>query len=851
MLREDPQESTRNILLISSCQLANSSEPVATSSDMSQPEDWTTRVNSCFSASLALSITAVLLSMTAKQWVREYTRPFGGASSDEDRAKQRHFRYRGVDKWKMSQLINSIPTIIHIALFIFFYGLVDLLFHFHPTVAFTAASLFSIGAAMWVILIIFSALFVDCPYGSPLSTALFATISPIIRPIWGHLLIGVFHAKTQWINLRYTDGTVFQSQHPSEDVSNIKRREHLFSETPSLLQQKSSAVRNDHSLYLQTLEWLFKSPDFQITADSVFHIIRMAIPSIDLEELSAWEFERDAQRLPFLATLCSRFREGPKVGEFVSYNLVACAIARLLGRYGVRPAFFASNIETFSNLVGKEPIRPENMDERLSFDMWTAILSLRLATQTTTFDGLIWYLFRMDFFRVPLESAVIAFEAMATISGPLPEDRRETMAESLVQILAPLATPADGNRSLEIEVAAMDEANGIPYRLLRPIIQLISVLINLRPSYDLVTGLEEGSVLLRERERPGEAGSARRRHQFQHSLAPLNRSLLHSVATESHISELLHCVRIVLRLSPPDPRLASYSTTTLFWVWNRQSSLLRTESVAIRLLHTLLVLFWELEWVEDAERPELHPPNPRTADLGLLDYDEETWTLPEDGILTLLFEQCKTIIVAADRWWAWQWKDHRKEYCEAYLCSKPVSGESGDSGLFHSWPFSVFDHLSETEKRECIGAAAELKIRAALAERWGLALQAPPISGAENIGKDPSGTATEVAQGGPIHSVDALRCDDSKGPISVVHFVDADTTGGEAINTLEVVPTELVDEPQPLDAITPTVPPIGEPAHADAQTLPRDDIDDPETLEKDIRNEEGHRLDSLERESSS
>lgn len=112
-LREDQQESAKNVLLILSQQVANLTAALTNQTipgdtpniafatqenDAAKSESWAEPVNGCFIASLCLSIVAVLLAMLSKQydqpprrervvlsltklpasrWIREYTKPLG------------------------------------------------------------------------------------------------------------------------------------------------------------------------------------------------------------------------------------------------------------------------------------------------------------------------------------------------------------------------------------------------------------------------------------------------------------------------------------------------------------------------------------------------------------------------------------------------------------------------------------------------------------------------------------------------------------------------------------------------------------------------------------------------------
>ncbi|KAH8822482.1 hypothetical protein DL96DRAFT_1470581, partial [Flagelloscypha sp. PMI_526] len=78
-------------------------------------------INALFVASLALSLTTALLSVLAKQWLQAYASVTSGSARDV--ALIRHLRFVGLKKWKMHEIIGTLPLILHTSLGLFFAGL--------------------------------------------------------------------------------------------------------------------------------------------------------------------------------------------------------------------------------------------------------------------------------------------------------------------------------------------------------------------------------------------------------------------------------------------------------------------------------------------------------------------------------------------------------------------------------------------------------------------------------------------------------------------------------------------------------------------------------------------------------
>ena len=136
-----------------------------------EPTSTSIYINCLFFASLSISLVAALASVVALQWVAKYdavvTR---GGSSPADRAKRRQFRYSGVRRWKMGEIIAALPLLLYSSLCLFFSGLIVWMWDIHHTVACVVAS----GAAMAVFFYLSSTtvaiFYVSAPFRAPLSS---------------------------------------------------------------------------------------------------------------------------------------------------------------------------------------------------------------------------------------------------------------------------------------------------------------------------------------------------------------------------------------------------------------------------------------------------------------------------------------------------------------------------------------------------------------------------------------------------------------------------------------------------------------------------------------------------------
>ncbi|KZV72885.1 hypothetical protein PENSPDRAFT_603620, partial [Peniophora sp. CONT] len=93
------------------------------------------RVNIFWSVSLVFSLTAALFGNVIQQWVRDYTRIYQRQATNLRRARIRHFFFAGTEKYQLSIMLNLIPMLLHSSVFLFFFGLCDMLWQINTTVA--------------------------------------------------------------------------------------------------------------------------------------------------------------------------------------------------------------------------------------------------------------------------------------------------------------------------------------------------------------------------------------------------------------------------------------------------------------------------------------------------------------------------------------------------------------------------------------------------------------------------------------------------------------------------------------------------------------------------------------------
>jgi hypothetical protein len=253
LLEEDFQATSKDIQLLILKQLVQGSsmniEPPQSSPFV--PPAWAVHVNFIFAASLASTLTAALASVLALQWIREYDAGIARISSPIDRALHRQFRYQGVKRWKMLEMIAFLPTMLHVSLLLFICGLVEWLFHTNVIIA---IAMF-LGLGGWVIFYVIthsiSFFRMDSPFRTPLIRVIISPIQRIKNKI------ALFKEKKA-DNASWKSALWETWKEPGPKVDGLTSRE-------------DAALAKDYNIGLSSILWLLNTID--LSPDSQFEYL--------------------------------------------------------------------------------------------------------------------------------------------------------------------------------------------------------------------------------------------------------------------------------------------------------------------------------------------------------------------------------------------------------------------------------------------------------------------------------------------------------------------------------------------------------------------------------------------------
>ncbi|PVF96428.1 hypothetical protein CPB86DRAFT_512391 [Serendipita vermifera] len=287
LLEEDPAETTRDILLTLSRQLANSSFPPFEPTAYETPQ-YAIVVNGLFFTSLSCALIAALLAVLALQWVANYDMGLN-TSSPEKRALQRHVRFRGIEKWKMSEIIASLPLLIFIALFLFFIGIADWLWHMNRAISGIVIGGIGIGCLLYTITNLISIVEVDAPFRTPVSKELAVFLPRAMK--WLQNVIPNLSSTIRTHDMSDQDDRHTMKQQPTF----TKREERMF----------DGKVKG--SIALDGLLWLINHVEISSNSQDTFITLIKGLTGVPASSLMDEEKIKDVPWKAIFEMLCSPY----------------------------------------------------------------------------------------------------------------------------------------------------------------------------------------------------------------------------------------------------------------------------------------------------------------------------------------------------------------------------------------------------------------------------------------------------------------------------------------------------------------------------------------------------------------
>lgn len=114
-----------------------------------------------------------------QQWARQYIQDIERRPAPHTRARIRVYLFEGLDKFQMATMVEGIPMLLHLSVFLFFGGLVEFLSSVNFVIARFTLGLVVACGALYAIATLLPALICNCPYRTPLSTIAWQTMQTL------------------------------------------------------------------------------------------------------------------------------------------------------------------------------------------------------------------------------------------------------------------------------------------------------------------------------------------------------------------------------------------------------------------------------------------------------------------------------------------------------------------------------------------------------------------------------------------------------------------------------------------------------------------------------------------------
>ncbi|EJT97549.1 hypothetical protein DACRYDRAFT_71837, partial [Dacryopinax primogenitus] len=123
-------------------------------------------INGLWLISLTISLFTSVVAMLAKQWFGAYSADL--SSVEMEQARQRQFRYTGIIVWHVHTMVNFLPILLHIAVFIFLVGFIVYPWGVNTVLTAIMATIWLSAGILYVLVSLAPIIFTSCPYKSQL-----------------------------------------------------------------------------------------------------------------------------------------------------------------------------------------------------------------------------------------------------------------------------------------------------------------------------------------------------------------------------------------------------------------------------------------------------------------------------------------------------------------------------------------------------------------------------------------------------------------------------------------------------------------------------------------------------------
>ena len=129
-------------------------------------------VNALWMISLVLSVTCALIATLLQQWARGYIETTKSSMELRHRARVRSLLFQGTESYRISLLVEILPTLLHLSVYLFFCGLIIAFHKINTKVAIAVDASAGLSGLAYIALTILPCIDVKCPFRTPISKML-------------------------------------------------------------------------------------------------------------------------------------------------------------------------------------------------------------------------------------------------------------------------------------------------------------------------------------------------------------------------------------------------------------------------------------------------------------------------------------------------------------------------------------------------------------------------------------------------------------------------------------------------------------------------------------------------------
>ncbi|KAH9170660.1 hypothetical protein EDB89DRAFT_2071695 [Lactarius sanguifluus] len=129
-------------------------------------------INALWFLSLVFSLACALSATLIQQWSRIYLQGTEERFIPHERARMRTYLQKGVQNFHLADMVDAIPMLLHISLFLFFGGLIVFLYNVDTTLARIILAFVVPSLILYTLLTALPVFYYDCPFKTPLTSIL-------------------------------------------------------------------------------------------------------------------------------------------------------------------------------------------------------------------------------------------------------------------------------------------------------------------------------------------------------------------------------------------------------------------------------------------------------------------------------------------------------------------------------------------------------------------------------------------------------------------------------------------------------------------------------------------------------